>query len=138
MARNVILSGFGQYAVSAGSEAVSLFVDDRSSIRNTILYQNGGRYGVAQTEESISPYIDFLDNDPQLRNARHEANPDPRPLNGSSALRANSAAIAPDDEGLWEEAPYVGAFGAQNWLEGWTFFGPESDYQIPDQPAEER
>ena len=28
---------------------------------------------------------------------------------------------------------YAGAFGKRNWLEEWTFFGPEQDFQLPRQ-----
>ena len=28
---------------------------------------------------------------------------------------------------------YGGAFGKRNWLEEWTFFGPEQDFQLPRQ-----
>ena len=126
-ARNLVLTGFGGYAIGAESDAVRLFVDGRSSVRNAILHENGGRYGVAQTEEAISPYVEFLDEDPQLRNTRYEPNPDPRPKSGSVALDVDAAAVPPSDSPLSQEAPYVGAFGARNWLEEWTFFGAESD-----------
>ena len=78
-ARNLVVIGFGGYALAAGSDVAGLFVGGGGSIRNAILYENGGRYGVAQIEEGISPYIEFLDEDPQLRNVRYEGNPDPRP-----------------------------------------------------------
>ena len=126
-ARNLVLTGFGGYAIGAESEAARLFVDGRSSVRNAILHENGGRYGVAQTEEAITPYVEFLDEDPQLRNTRYEPNPDPRPKSGSVALEVDEAAVPPSDSPLSQESPYVGAFGASNWLEEWTFFGPESD-----------
>ena len=131
-ARNLVVTGFGREAITAESETAALFVDAQSSIGNTILYENGGRFGVAQTAEAVTPYIEFVDEDPALRNARYEANPDPRPKAGSVALDEDSAADAPSDEALWTNARYLGAFGSTNWLTEWTFFGPESEYQVPE------
>ena len=63
-ARNLVVTGFGGHAIHAGSETAALFVDGQSSIGNAILHENGGRYGVAQTGEAISPHVEFLDEDP--------------------------------------------------------------------------
>ena len=134
-ARNLLVTGFGSHAITAESETAALFVDSQSSIANTIFHENGGRFGVAQTGEAISPYIQFLDEDPDLRNARYEANPDPRPKSGSVALEEDSSAESPSDETLWRDARYIGAFGTSNWLEEWTFFGPDSEYLIPEPEA---
>lgn len=131
-ARNLLVTGFGSFAITAESETAALFVDGQSSIANTILFENGGRYGVAQAGEAVSPYIEFLDADPDLLNTRYEANPDPRPRAGSPALKEDSAAEPPSGETPLSEARYIGAFGAANWLEEWTFFGPESEYRLPE------
>ena len=60
--------------------------------------------------------------DPMLRNVRREANPDPRPRPDSLAGPSRAA----------------GAFSERNWLEEWTFFGPESAYRAPTPQAHER
>ena len=52
------------------------------------------------------------------------ANPHPLPKASSPALK--------EEPGEREAAPasaYIGAFGEEeNWLDGWTFFGAESEY----------
>lgn len=45
------------------------------------------------------------------------------------------AAMPPSDGLLDTSAEYVGTFGTRNWLEGWTFFGPEADYAEPGTAA---
>ena len=53
-----------------------------------------------------------------LRDVRDFANPDPGP-------NANSPALPDEGDG------YIGAFGRkENWLDGWTVFGPESVYGL--------
>ena len=122
-ARNLVVTGFGGFALGAESEAAGLFTNERSSIRNAILYENRGQFGLAQIEEGISPYVEFVDADPQLRNVRYEANPDPRPRRGSAVLETDAAAVPPSDGSPRDGGRYVGAFGETNWLEEWTFFG---------------
>ncbi|MCY4597399.1 MAG: SwmB domain-containing protein [Bryobacterales bacterium] len=129
--RNAVLIGSGRFAVSATDDTVAPFVDGRSSFQNAIVHANGGLYGVAQVQESVSPYVRFIDADPQLRNMRYEANPDPRPMPGSAALGPDVAAVPPADSAL-SNSQFLGAFGEENWLEEWTFFGPESDYLTED------
>ena len=129
-ARNVVVTGFGGFALGAASEAAGLFTNERSSIRNAILYDNGGQFGLAQVEEGISPYVEFVDADPQLRNLRYEANPDPRPRSASVALETDAAAVPPPDGTQWNDGPYLGAFGETNWLEPWTFLGPEPEFRV--------
>ena len=136
-ASHLIVTGFAGLAVEAARRAAVTFLDGRSSIGDSILYQNGGRFGIAQVGRSVSPYVEFIDKDPQLVNARYEANPDPRPVEGSAALRVNAPAADPSDNSLVPEERYLGAFGMTNWLAQWTFFGPESDYRAA-WPAEDQ
>ena len=136
-AANVVVTGFGGFALDAGTEAEALFVDSTSTLRNAILHGNGNREGEAQIDGDIGSYVDFMDIDPELRNARYEANPDPRPMHGSSALEVGAAATPPSDGTFSRQTQFVGAFGAGNWLEEWTFFGPESDYAIPDESEDD-
>ena len=73
--------------------------------------------------------MEFEDEDPKLRNVRYEANPGPRPKSGSPALKADDDGEPPAEGEEPGEEQYIGAFGMEeNWLEEWTFFGPESDY----------
>ena len=60
-------------------------------------------------------------------NLRWEGNPDPRPRPGSAALVSGVAAAETDPRAI-HDGDHAGGFGARNWLEGWTFFGSEEDY----------
>ena len=129
-ARNVILTGFGDDALDVRDNSPSLFMDGTSSIANTILHANGGNEGADQLNGLVEGDVMFVDTDPMLVNVRFEANPDPRPAIGSPALLIGSGATPPSDGALDTSAQFVGAFGAENWLEEWTFFGDEFDYDV--------
>ena len=130
-ARNVVLTGFGGAALDVQGDSVATFMaGGASSLRNAILHANGSLPGAAQIKGGVDSYIDFTDTDPMLRNIRYEGNPDPRPKNGSAALEFGASAIPPSDGTLSSTAEYIGAFGVKNWLEEWTFFGAESEYNV--------
>ena len=130
-ARNVVLTGFGGSALDVQGDSVATFMaGGASSLRNAILHANGSLLGAAQIKGGVDSYIDFTDTDPMLRNIRYEGNPDPRPKNGSAALEFGASAIPPSDGTLSSTAEYIGAFGVKNWLEEWTFFGAESEYNV--------
>ena len=77
---------------------------------------------------------------------RYDPNPDPRPKENSGALKPDEADEPGGEVSGQPEQPdgqasqgteagppkapnYIGAFGLDtNWLEEWTFFGKESDY----------
>lgn len=129
-ARNVLVIGFAAGAIDVRDDAASLFNDGSSSIDGTILYNNGNGGGTAddQINGGIEAMVDFLYEEPKLVNVRYQANPDPRPMLGSSALRVGAPAVLPSDEVLDTNSQYIGAFGHSNWLEEWTVFGPESAF----------
>ena len=133
--RNVVVTGFGGFALSAEPGAAALFIDRRSSFQNAIVHANGGMYGVAQIDQTVSPYIQFLDTDPKLLNARYEANPDPRPKGESVALQTDAATAPPSHGAFSPDAQFLGGFGSTNWIDEWTFVGLESDYLVPEQDA---
>ncbi|MDE0105031.1 MAG: hypothetical protein OXN89_21840 [Bryobacterales bacterium] len=81
--------------------------------------------------EGAGAGVRHLDKDPALVNVRWGPGPDPRPRWGAAALQVGAAAVPPSDGWLDTSAEYIGAFGPWNWLEGWTFFGPESAYASP-------
>lgn len=128
MARNVIAMGFASAAVDLRDSTRSQFIDGTSSIGSSILHANGGPAGGGAVNGGIEPAMSYLDVEPKLVNVRYEANPDPRPRLGSPALRVGAGAVLPSDGVLDTGARYIGAFGDSNWLEEWTFFGLESDY----------
>lgn len=131
--RNVVLTGFGGAALDVQGDSVAAFMaGGASSLRNAILHANGGLLEATQIKGGVDSYISFTDTDPMLRNVRYEGNPDPRPKNGSPALEFGVSAIPPSTGALTSTTEHIGAFGTKNWLEEWTFFGPESDYAVPE------
>ena len=126
-ARNALVTGFSGAAIDVRDNSASLFLDGTSSFGNAIIHGSGG----APVNGGAYEVIHYSEVDPLLANTRYEANPDPRPLFASPALRMG-AGVAPPSDGLLDtSAQFIGAFGSENWLEGWTIFGPESDYTVP-------
>ena len=93
-ARNALVTGFPSAAIDARDDAPSLFLNGTSSIDNAILHGNAGRTGSGQVDGGVGTLVGFRDARPMLANARHEANPDPRPLLGSPALRVGGGSGA--------------------------------------------
>ncbi len=131
-ARNVIVQGPASGAIELRDNARSLFLDGTSSISGVILHAGTGRGGSAPEHASLEGLVGHLQVDPLLVTAGHRPNPDPRPRLNSPALQMGAAAVPPSDGLLDTSAQYIGAFGDSNWLEEWTFFGPESDYRAPE------
>ena len=128
-ARNVLAVGFGGFAVDGSAAG---FASGTSSFSHAILTNSGYRRGSrSRVGGTFVPYVEFIDAEPDLLNIRYEANPDPRPRGGSPALRLGNAAVPPFDGRFDRSAHRVGAFGKKNWLEEWTFFGSEQDYEVP-------
>ena len=129
-AHNVLLTGFGGDALDVRDNSPSLFSDGTSSITNAIIHANGGNEGDAQILGGVASSVDYMDMAPMLVNVRYEANPDPRPMLGSPVLLIGNAATPPATGSLDTSAQFIGAFGDENWLEEWTFFGDEFDYDV--------
>ena len=131
-ARNVLLTGFGGDALDVRDNSPSLFSDGTSSIANAIIHSNGGSTGADQIAGDVASAVEYMDVDPMLVNVRFEGNPDPRPMLGSPALLIGNAATPPGTGSLDTSAQFIGAFGDENWLEEWTFFGDEFDYDVAE------
>ena len=129
LARSLLVTGFGGGAIEAGSRSALLFEHGESAVENAILYWNRGTRRADQVRGLSESVVDFLVDDPKLRNVRYEANPDPRPKIGSPALLIVGTGASEDGEPSPEKR-YIGAFGEENWLEEWTFFGAEPDYDV--------
>ena len=129
-ARNLILVGFGGDALDVRDNSPALFTTGTSSIQNAIIVGNGGASDGDQFSGLAAGQIDASFQVPLLVNTRYEGNPDPRPEVGSEALMVGAAATPPGAMNLDTSAQFVGAFGAENWLEEWTFFGDEIDYDV--------
>lgn len=130
-ARNILMTGFGGDAIDVRDNSPGLFVDGTSSIMNSIIHGNGGQMGDAQLRGGVADSIGYMDTGPMLVNVRYEANPDPRPMGGSYSLKIGAAATPPSDGALDTSGQCIGAFcNGENWLEEWTFFGDELDYDV--------
>ena len=115
-ARDLLVTCFGGGAITARGRSALLFAEGESQISSSLLYLNGTRPLRGRLREGADSGLEFIARDPKLRNVRDFANPDPRPKASSNAL--------PHDR-----KDYIGAFGAkENWLEEWTFFGHEQNY----------
>ncbi|MEZ5364826.1 MAG: hypothetical protein R2748_21435 [Bryobacterales bacterium] len=94
----------------------------------------GGKTGLLDQNDSQA--ADILTNgmrniaaNPLLRNIRFEGNPDPRPRDGSPALMVGAGLTPPSSDVSSPEGSFIGGFSAtENWLEEWTFFGSEDNY----------
>ena len=103
-----------------------LFGEGASALNGALLWLNGP----PQVPSFLAAAVEFRARNPQLRDVRDFANPDPRPK-----LSLDAVMYALDVLGH-ERARYIGAFDwKQNWLEQWTVFGPESAYD-PSRPDE--
>ena len=130
-AGNLLVTGFAELAIDGSAAS---FAGGRSRIDGAFLTYTGyGDRRLSQVSERFEPYVRYLSRDPDLRNVPYGANPDPRPRSGSEALRFINAAVPPYNGSFTRSANHVGAFGMRNWLDEWTFFGPESDYEVPDE-----
>ena len=115
------MTRFGGGAAAAGERAALLFAEGESAVASSLFHFNGPRQlgpllWLRAKDAPDEAGIEFSSRNPRLRDTRYAPNPDPRPSPSSPAL-------LPGGE------QYVGAFGSDaNWLEEWTFFGPESDY----------
>ncbi len=128
-ARNVIVTGLVPFANESRDGSAPAFRDGDSSITHAIMHASGRREGGLLIEGGIEAGPGYLDEDPKLVNVRYAANPDPRPKLSSPALKVGAGVVPPSDGFLDTDAHQIGAFSDSNWLEEWTFFGPESDYR---------
>ena len=129
-ARNLLVTGFAGFAIEGPSTS---FDNGGSSVTGAILTNSGYRHSASsEVSYQLRDLVEYIDRGPNLVNVRHEPNPDPRPRTGSVALRLGTAAMVPFESDFLRSTDYVGAFRAQNWLEEWTFFGPEDSYRLPD------
>ena len=120
-ARDLLVTHFGGGAIEASGRSAQLFTEGESSVASALLWLNG----IRPVKFPIQDAVEYTDTNPRLRDVRYFANPDPRPKVGSPAL-------------LEEGEGYIGAFGrTANWLEEWTVFGPESDYDTRGTNAEQ-
>ena len=137
-ARDLLATGFGEGAIDASGRSTLMFHEGESWVSGALLHRNGNVPGNGQLRGGVRPGVQFIDRKPDLRDVRYFANPDPRPESDSPAMLEYSPAEPPPapagdstgpDGGPPKEAAYIGAFGdEENWLEEWTVFGSDSDY----------
>lgn len=136
--RNCVVQGFQDFAVRYDNdETVAQAAGGNLVVSNCTLWQNaGGQTTLAeQVHSSALPFVSgapgMFSVDTKLRNVRYEGNPDPRPLDMSPVGTVGADSVAPSDGFFDTSARFHGGFGPEeNWLEEWTFFGSEEDYQV--------
>ena len=119
--RNAVIAGFGGTAVDIRGRSLEHFQTGAARVEGLLLHTN--RQGAGE----LPPWIGASEADSLERNPRRNGNPDPRPRRDSAALAAGVAAKETDPRAILD-GDHVGAFGTRNWLEGWMFLGPETDY----------
>ncbi len=118
---DLLTTHFPARAIDARGRSALLFSEGESAVSGALLYRSGTRPLRGTGQDAV----EFIDKDPELRDVRDFANPDPRP-------KVNSPALPDGREG------YIGAFGKdENWLEEWTVFGPESVYDLRERAEED-
>ena len=118
-AQRLLATGFGGGALRAIGRSRQLFNEGESALAAALLWLNGS----PQVPAGLAEAANFAARNPQLRDVRDFANPDPRP-------KPDSPAVV--DRG------YIGAFDwGNNWLAGWTVFGPESVYDLRQRVEED-
>ena len=113
-ATRLLVLGFSRSAaLVADPRAGQLFQDGTSAVTDSIQFRNRRAH-----RGWSGAGVEFRSNAAlTLRNGGTDPNHDPRPKRLQEVLL--------DSDG---EAAYIGAFGEENWLEEWTVFGPESEY----------
>ena len=125
---DLLATGFGGGAVRAIGRSRLLFGEGESSLSSMLLRLNGS----PQVPDFLADAVEFSLRNPELRDVRDFANPDPRPRPSLALVMYMLRVDAHRREG------YIGAFGwKQNWLEEWTVFGPESMYDLRQRADEE-
>jgi hypothetical protein len=88
-------------------------------------FGNGNTLAGIAPQDFVQTYLGDVANanqivDPQLRGISRttDGGLDPRPTPGSPALSGAGAQLVDDD--FFVQTSYVGAFGGDNWLKGWT------------------
>lgn len=134
--KNSIFMNFPSYGFRASDDATLALMNDGTTIMDNMIFWNNA--GGAQTDEQIHPdsraWVNgrtaiSYDMNPMLRNVRYEPNPDPRPRDGSIALKLQSACTPGSDGLVSPDSRHVGGFNSSdNWLEEWTWFGSEEQF----------
>ena len=120
-AESLVAARFGGGAVRAAGRSRLLFDEGGSWVNGALLWLNGA----PQVPAFLAEAVEFRARNPQLRDVRDFANPDPRPKLSLDAVMYVLDVLGHDRE------RYIGAFDwTENWLEEWTVFGPESVYDV--------
>ena len=120
-AYDLVATHFGGGAIEASGRSRLLFLDGESSVYGALLWLNGA----PQVPRGFADAVEFSASNPELRDVRDFANPDPRPKTSLSVVNYVL------DVEAYNRAGYIGAFHwEENWLDEWTVFGPESLYDL--------
>ncbi len=123
------------------------FENDSLQLKNNIWFDFAAGNTIAEiaVQDFVQPYLSNASNgnqivDPQLRGISRttDGGLDPRPASGSPALGAAAQQSNTENDPFFDKVSYVGAFGATNWLKGWTaldqlgYTGTSADEFITD------
>jgi len=139
--QNAIIANFGNDGYEGNNDSFAdvdsvIFWNNREGVTSSVADQlDEGAVDIITSGDNVDAVA------PMLRNVRYEGNPDPRPTEGSAALLLHGAVTPPAVDGGCYCGPAVdsgarfrGGFQERdNWLEEWTFFGTENNYD--DDPS---
>ncbi len=118
--RNIVVHGLRDGAVRFADELSKARFTEAGGVISHVIAVSAGDAG-----QLAGPREHIFEQDPELVNVDWDNCSDPRPQRKAQALRMGSPALAPSDGWFDTNADYVGAFGHTNWLEAWTWLGPE-------------
>jgi len=127
---NSIVTDFSENGVEVesgdGETSFTRFQNGQVLFENNIWYKDGNAFTDFIPDAFMQTYLNDVNNsnvtvDPQLQGISRIADfgLDPRPAEGSPAFTMNRKPI-PEGDDFYESADYIGAFGYDLWINGWT------------------
>lgn len=140
--RNILALNWVSGGIEVRDQATADRIADGSlTINGLLLWDNGKASGKANTVDGQSnnlaqPWLkgttgtaaNVVVTDPMLRRPLERSDPDFRPRAGSPVFEPRWV-LPPDSHPFTQSAPFLGAFGDENWTEEWTTFIQEEDLQ---------
>lgn len=140
--RNIIALNWVSNGLEVRDQATVDRINDGSlTLDGLLLWNNGQLSGKAnvladQTNNLALPWLsgqagsgaNVIVADPLLRRPLERSDPDFRPRPGSPVFEPRWV-LPPDSHPFTQSAPFIGAFGEENWTEEWAYFIQEEDLQ---------
>ena len=109
-----------------GLTSQTRFDNGETVLENNIWYKNGATFNDFIPQDFVQTYLNSTDNnnvtvDPELQGLSRIADYglDPRPAAGSPAFTMDRKPL-PEGNDFYDSADYIGAFGYDLWINGWT------------------